>query len=542
MTHQMTEMNKRQGLMVQWGGALHLPIARFRNWFIRVETWKTLGTGITLFALFLAFFLIVQFSTPHLVGNDGYYHIKLAYIMRTEGLKPAFPWLPLTILNAESFVDHHFLFHVLLIPFTYGDLITGGKLASAIFPAFTFLSIWWLLRGQRVPLAAVWAIGLLAISEAFIYRMNQPRAQSLSLAVLVLALHFLLTNKHRWMMPLAFVYVWLYNAFPLIMVVAGLYAASEFLLYRRIVWKPLVYTGLGLVLGVVINPYFPDNLIFIYHHLAPKLLNPTEATRVGSEWYPYNTEQLMENSGLALLALAGGVVGLGLSGRKMDSQTGTSLLMALFTTFLVFQSRRFVEYFPAFALIFAAISLAPTLKIWWDGLRGSQETILPDDAVSPVIHGILVGVIGLFLVFTVYTNLQAAKNTLADTRSSERFEQASAWLMENTPAGERIFHTDWDDFTWLFFHNSHNIYLTGLDPTYMQIYDAELYDLWVNVTRGEVDAPSQVIVERFETHFVITDLAHDEFLDQAAQDPNMVEVYRDDYSVIFQIIPVDVNS
>ena len=169
------------------------------------------------------------------------------------------------------------------------------------------------MRGQRVPLAAVWAIGLLAISEAFIYRMNQPRAQSLSLAVLVLALHFLLTNKHRWMMPLAFVYVWLYNAFPLIMVVAGLYVASEFLLYRRIVWKPLVYTGLGLVLGVVINPYFPDNLIFIYHHLAPKLLNPTEATRVGSEWYPYNTEQLMENSGLALLALAGGVVGLGLS-------------------------------------------------------------------------------------------------------------------------------------------------------------------------------------------------------------------------------------
>mgnify|MGYP001252284029 CR=1 FL=1 len=502
-----------------------------------IEIWKTLGVGTILFIVFLTFLLAIQFSTPNLVGNDGYYHVKLAYLMRTEGLKPAFPWLPFTILNADSFVDHHFLYHVLLIPFTYGDLIQGGKLASAMFPAFTFLAIWWLLRGQQVPLAALWALGLLVVSEPFLYRMNQPRAQSLSLMVLVLALHFLPTNKHRWMLPLAFLYVWLYNAFPLILVVAGLYAVSEFLLYRRIAWKPIAYTGAGLILGLVINPYFPDNLNFIYHHLAPKLLNPTASIRVGSEWYPYNTEQLMKNSGLALIALAGGVLGLGLSGRKMDSKTATALLMALFSTFLVFQSRRFIEYFPAFALIFAAIALAPSIKIWWDSLRGSQETVLPDYAVvSPIAHGILLCVIGLFTLFALYTNLQAAKNTLANTKSSARFEQASAWLADNTSEGTRVFHTDWDDFTWLFFHNSHNTYLTGLDPTYMQIYDANLYNLWVDITRGDVETPSEVIAETFGARYVITDLGHKDFLQQAASDPHMQEVHRDEYAVVFQII------
>jgi hypothetical protein len=80
----------------------------------------------------------VQFSTPNLPDNDGYYHIKLAEIMRTEGLKPAFPWLPLTILNAREFYDHHFLFHVALIPFTFDDLRLGAKFAAVIFAALAF--------------------------------------------------------------------------------------------------------------------------------------------------------------------------------------------------------------------------------------------------------------------------------------------------------------------------------------------------------------------------------------------------------------------
>lgn len=521
-----------QRLPNKWGAVL-----RLQTWFTSKETLKTFATGFTLFGIFVGFLWAVQFSTPNLVGNDGYYHIKLAYLMRIEGLKPAFPWLPFTILNQGSFVDHHFLFHVLMIPFTFGDLIEGGKLASVIFPALAFLAVWWLLRGQRVPFAAIWSLGLLFVSEAFIYRMSMPRAQSLSLAMLVFALHLLLTGKHRWMLPLAFFYVWLYNAFPLILVVAGLYALSEFILHRKITWKPVAYTAAGLVLGLVINPYFPNNLTFIYNHLGPKLLNPTEATRVGSEWYPYDTNQLMENSGLALLAMMGGILGLGLNGKRMDAKTATSLFLALFTGYLVFQSRRFIEYFPAFALIFCAIALAPSLKIWQASFTDARNIVLPDYAiVSPVFHGVVAGVVGFLMVLAIYFNLQASQESMADTKPSERFRQASAWLAENTPEGERVFQTDWDDFTWLFFHNSQNTYITGLDPTYMQIYNPELYDLWVDISRGNLGEPSQAILDSFEAHYVITDLAHEDFLHETAEDPHMEEVYRDKYAVIFQII------
>jgi hypothetical protein len=101
---------------------------------------------VGLFGLFVALFAIVQFATPNLAGNDGYYHIKLAQIMGVRGLLPPFGWLPLTVLNAEAFVDHHFLYHVLLIPFTLGDLREGAKWASIILPATTFIAGWILLR------------------------------------------------------------------------------------------------------------------------------------------------------------------------------------------------------------------------------------------------------------------------------------------------------------------------------------------------------------------------------------------------------------
>ena len=97
--------------------------------FLRLP-WSTVLTGAALFFVFSVFLAAVQFATPNLAGNDGYYHIKLAYLMRTEGLKPPFPWLPLTILNEGSFVDHHYLYHILLVPFTFGDLRLGAKIAG----------------------------------------------------------------------------------------------------------------------------------------------------------------------------------------------------------------------------------------------------------------------------------------------------------------------------------------------------------------------------------------------------------------------------
>ncbi len=177
-------------------------------------------------ALFLLFFIsmaLIQFVTPDMPDNDGFYHIKLAWLMRTEGLKPDFPYLPLSILNQDEFYDHHFLFHVALIPFTFGDLRTGAKWAAVTFASLAFLAVWVLFHRQRVPLAWLWALALLGISDAFLFRMSIPRAQSLSLGMLALAYAWLLEGKYKHLAALGFIYVWMYDAFPLMVALAVLH-------------------------------------------------------------------------------------------------------------------------------------------------------------------------------------------------------------------------------------------------------------------------------------------------------------------------------
>lgn len=86
---------------------------------------------------------------------------------------------------------------------------------------------------------------------------------------------------------------------------------------------------------------------------------------------------------------------------------------------------------------------------------------------------------------------------------------------------------------------SFNTYLIGLDPTYMLIYDAELYHLWVDITQGDIEGPSASIDRDFGARYVLTDLRHSAFLEQAEKDPGLVEVCRDREAVVFHLAEVD---
>jgi hypothetical protein len=510
-----------------------LNTSKITAFYQNVDLWQ----GIALFALFALGLGLIQFATPNLVGNDGYYHIKMAYILRTEGLRPAFDWLPLTILNPQEYYDHHYLYHILMIPLTFGDLRTGAKFASILFPALAFVSIWWLLKGQKVPYTSLWSLGLLVVSEAFLYRMSMPRAQSLSLLLLVWALHGLLKGHFRWLLPLGFLYVWSYNAFPLLIMVVGAYIAARWLIHRELRWQPLAYASAGVTLGLLVNPYFPENLAFIYRHLAPKLTDATLVS-VGNEWFPYRTATLLENSGWALLAFLAGILALGMNNRRMNTATATSLFLVMLFGLMLFQSRRFVEYAPPFALIYAALAWGPLLQGWRD--RQNSETPADPSNRRPswAGSGILPALAAVLLIPLLWLNITATRKQLQENaKPYQRFAGASAWLEENTLAGARVFQTDWDDFPRLFFYNHHNTYTIGLDPTYMQLFDTDLYDHWVAITQAEVADLSQAILEDFDSEYVITDLKHKDFLRAAEKDEHIVLMYEDDYAIVFQVMP-----
>ena len=486
---------------------------------------------LTLLLLFMLGMALIQFATPDMPDNDGFYHIKLAWLMRAEGLKPDFPWLPLSILNQNEFYDHHFLFHVALIPFTFGDLRLGAKWSAVVFSSLAFLAIWFLFHRQKVPFAWLWALALLGISDAFLYRMSITRAQSLSLAFLAIGLAWLLEGKYKQLAVLSFVYVWFYDAFPLMIALAVLHLISVAVIEKRLEYKALLFVAGGLILGMIVNPYFPENIIFSYRHMLPKLADATSVS-VGNEWFPYDTKQILDNSLPSLVVFASGIFALGLSSKKMDVRTAFSLLLALLFGLMLFQARRFVEYFPPFALIFAAFAWAPLL------LEPQPAPVSSADsprliALRNALPGIL---LSLGVAVSIAWTVPPAREALDRSKPYDLYAGASAWLVENTSAGERVFQTDWDDFPRLFFYNTHNTYLIGLDPTYMQLYDSDLYNEWVNITKGNVENPSRVIADMFQARYVHTDLNHKGFLRAAQNDPGLKEVYRDGQAVIFEVI------
>lgn len=491
-----------------------------RTWII----WAV-GAAIFLLALMIAFVLLTR--TDGFIGTDDYYHTRIAaQIIEQNSLRLDFSWLPMTILSTDQFVDHHLLYHIYLAPFMAVGGITGAKLAQSIIFGAIAVACWSLLRTLNVRYAWLWTIGIIALSTPFLYRMLMIRTQGAAVLLLLITLQVLFQRRYLWLILLAFAFTWLYNGFVLLPAIVGLYAVASWITDRHILWRPIAFAVAGIALGLVINPYFPQNIAFILDHLGEKV-DIGSSVRVGNEWYPYTTGELMENSLGALIAMAAGVLAGSFRKLGRDQIETTLLFVALLTLYMVFRSRRFIEYYPIFALLFCAAAWGRT-DVPWGNFLPNWMLRFPQAISYPIIIALPILALSIATVGQVHADIQNAKDF-------DYMRGASAWLMENTEPGEMIFQTDWDDFTRLFFHNTHNTYLVGLDPTYLQVANPILWNQWVAITQGLVDRPSVLIRDMFGARYVISDNRHEAFSQDAESDPAMQVVYQDEYSLIWLI-------
>lgn len=493
-------------------------------------------------AIVAVVFSIVQWASPSIVGIDGFYHIKAAWIMQRQGLGVLlpipFPWLQTTILNPAEFTDHHLLFHLLLVPFTFVDLRIGAKISAVIFSSVALLVMYQLMAENRVRWPLVWLVVVLASAGPFLYRLSMTRRQSLTILLLLLALLVAFRRRTRWLIPIGFAFTWLFDGFPLLLGVCGAVFIGELWERRRPAWGLIFYPALGVALGTIINPYFPNNILFSYLHMLPKvfqlvgLTHGDDVIQVGNEWYPYSFSFMVETSWLAMLLVPLGFLPILLDVRPSQLRRVDRMVVALgiiAVTFLVMyaRSRRWIEAEPVFATLFCAFAWSRALPE-----RVTQPLAkLAVDRRQYVFAAIAV----LALLYPLYNAIDEARIDVRSTRDINRYRGAAAWLGENTPIGARVFSTDWDDFPELFYWNTHNTYLIGLDPTYMYLYDGPLYLQWRSITRGRVPMPSASIRDQFDSGWVFSDLDHKQFLEHAAADPDMVEVYRDRSAVVFAV-------
>jgi hypothetical protein len=495
----------------------------------------------------------LQFATDAICCGDfdGYYHIKWSRML-WEGLRkgafpPIFTWLPLTTLNANDYADHHLLFHIFQIPFTFGDLRLGAKVASIIFASLALISCYWLLIHYRIRFILVWLLALLACSAPFIFRLSMAKAPPLTIICLVAAIYLLFKKKYWPLIPLAFVFTLTYDMFVLLILAAGIWVAVIAWTEHRFEWRPLAWVLLGIVAGLMINPYFPQNLQLFYEHLKIKLQLEDFSTKVGNEWYPYTSWDFLGTSLVACVAMVVGYIAFDPADRK---RAHYPLFFLLFSTALMIMTarwKRIAEYWPPFAVMFAAFALQP----WLLGAR-SAFTRLPSDVMKElepfldrsepapsenrevwmqICAAVVAIVLGLALAFNLYL-------TWKDIEASEphdHYRAGAEWMRSNVTSAQIIFNTDWDDFPRLFYFDPSHNYVAGLDPSYLYEKNPELWRLYERITLGHEEDPGPLIKERFGARYVFTDNGHDSFFANAMESGWFDIVYEDTDCTILRI-------
>jgi hypothetical protein len=500
----------------------------------------------------------LQYSTSAICCGDfdGYYHIKWSRLLweslRAKTFPPTFTWLPFTTLDPTHYVDHHLLFHFFQIPFTwFGDLRSGAKLSATIFASIAVFSCYWLLIRYRIRYPLLWLLALLASSAPFLYRLNMAKAPPFAIIYLVAGTHLLFTRKYWPLLPLAFVFALTYDMFVLLILAAFIWTAVIGWTERRFEWRPLVWVLAGSAAGLIINPYFPTNLLLLYEHLKTKLTVSDFSTSVGKEWYPYDSWEFLGNSLVACVAMVVGYLAFDPADRKRSHHSLFFLVLATVLMIMTARWKRIAEYWPPFAVIFAAFALQPWLQGTSSALTRLSSDVL--DELQPFLdrqtanHGneeyelrklwrtIALTPVAITLAVVLFLNLRVTVKDIATSEPQDHYQAGAAWLRANVPAGQIIFNTDWDDFPRLFYFDPTHAYVTGLDPTYLYDKDPRLSELYVNITLGKDEDPGPLIRDRFGARYVFTDNSHGDFFDNAQESGWFEIVYEDRDCTILHI-------
>ena len=432
----------------------------------------------------------------------------------SRDLTPNFVWLPHTILNQQNFFDLHWLFHISLIPFAQENLIIGAKVAAVLFATMALLAAALIMRAQKVPLWPIWTVLIFGSSGAFVYRMSMLRDQSLSLTWMLISVYLMFKNKEKWLLLVSLTYVWLYSAYPLLIVIAAIFTACLKLTEGKWNFKPLLYVATGILLGIIINPYFPKNLTFAYYNLADKIITPSQTIGI-VEWDPYPINLILRYGGLAFLLIIIGIVAI-LKSKSLTSSSLVMLALSLLFGILFLRYQRFVEYFPVFALLFGAFATASVTS----ELKNRRSVII-------------------FSIVTIalsILSIKEARTLTSQVPPANSLEKAANYLEAQTPKGSLVFQ-DYADFPQLFFYNTHNTYIVGNDPSFLSRARKTRFELSLFLRQGDIANVGAVIKKNFDADYIVWDLKNKPFLSQAFADPKLQEIFRDENAVVFGIKP-----
>jgi hypothetical protein len=459
------------------------------------------------FVAFLIIFSIMQFTVPNIIGFDGYYHIKIADIIKQQGFVKEFPWAVYTIFS-NNYADIQILFKILLIPFTFFDLNFGAKIASILFSTIAFAVFYWFLTQNKIKYAFFWTLLYLFTSASLMSRFLLPRQMPLVIALLILTIYFLQRKKYLFLALTSLIFVLLHSSFVFQLILISLYFILEKIFFKKFDHKILLYPFIGVILGLVINPYFPSNISMLYAQIFKVNLL---ANLFNVEWKPWAFFEFMKNNILVLLYFLVSIFIL-IKNKKITKIQSLYFSLTIFFLAYTILSRRMQEYLVPFSILaFAFLFNDFSYKFNKDKFFKSIKII----AV-------------LVLIFIGIGNFILLRDKVIDNDFLYNYDNCAEWMKNNIPKNSLIF-TNAYAFPYLFFKNSDLTYTHGIDLTYSYLYNPEQFERYMSILQGTVKEDIDYIVKDYSPDYVFSGKVK-----QDVQLFNYIVEHKENYKAVYE--------
>ena len=492
----------------------------------------------------VAFTIWVSFSSFR--DPDAFYHMKMTLLMIEKGWAvTSFEWLPFTTIE-EYYVDHHLLYHAVLVPFFLAlGPFPGMKVATILFASLAMTMFHHILRQQHVRWATAFTL-LALFSNGFAFRMSLSKASSFTMVIL-LGL-FVLILRRQWLAVgiVSFFYVWSHGGFAIALVMGCLYGAS--VLGLAVVntskwptwldWKvaavPTAVIATGICLGLIIHPSFPDHFPFYWQQLVQiGIVNYGDVIDVGDEWYGLSFLVLTVGQLQISLLLLAAIPAFLLTVKKQTVPSTTAFLFTLLLTAMTLKSSRFIEFFVPWSILFGALSLQAS---GWLAQIAPHREDADGDGPSPKVSPLLICTFALFgMTIAGHNSLQVYRNIRSTDVLFEQHLRGGQWLEDNATKGDIVFHSEWTDFPMLFLRSDKVRYIVGLDPTFFYNQNRDLYWKWSQVIKGEETDLVSVIKDDFNARFLVVAQSREKMKENVVNSGAFTEVYSDDTMTIFRV-------
>ena len=467
-----------------------------------------------------------QSSFPWLFGYDGFFHLALARRMVEQGLDPTMDWMAFSIFGAqgEAFVDHHFGFHVALMPFVAVlPGVIAGKVAASLFAALALAVMYLWLRREQVPQPLLVTLAPMALSWAFVFRMGMVRAMSLSIVLLVATIYLARAGRTFALAAVCVVYALFYQ----LSVLAIPIALGAWLAERLFGQAPdqqrhpgpwtVVGAAVGVAVGLTVHPDFPHTWPYLLRHAG---IGATRSTiPIGTEWAATSwRDGWMQGYGLIVLVALVSPFALRAARARGRLRPGTPLLLAgaACGVVLALRNMRWVEL----SMPLSAMALG---LLWRDsGWRPGRA-----------------GLIAAWLVVATLVPVTAWRATHTGDLDPHRFAGAADWLEENVEPGELLYNVRWAEWSEWVFHAPDYRFVVGLTPHNLWMHDEERFKHFMLVESGYYTNPGDVVWEQFGARYLVIGAAEGEDLARLGEDPRLELAFRDDGAVVYRIPPPD---